>query len=485
MISISEKEFNELKKEKYSFSVSYSISQKEVDPIGMYLTIKGKRKFIFEIDLDKKVGNRYSYIGVNPYKIIKNSKEDITEELINLNEFGEEVKKVIKVKGNIFDYLKDKLDIKFLCLNTDVPFQGGAVGYLAYDTVKLNEKIQDNNLDQLNIPDSYIMFYKYIYCYKHENKQLSIIYNVFKEENESYEQVTKRIYELQYELENIEKPYGIEELESAKDFTSNFSKEQYENIVEKAKQYIRKGDIFQVVLSQRLKFKQRCDAFNVYRKLRKINTSPYLFYIDYEEFQVSGSSPETLVTVNGSTVYTNPIAGTRKRGKDLEEDEKIKNELLKDEKEIAEHVMLVDLGRNDIGKISEFGTVKLDNFMEVNYYSHVMHIVSKVSGKLKGNLKAIDALKACLPVGTVSGAPKVRAMEIIEELENVKRGIYSGAIGYFSFNGNMDSCIAIRSIVFKDGEAFVQAGAGIVYDSIPEMEYYETLNKAMALKEVL
>jgi anthranilate synthase component 1 len=240
-----------------------------------------------------------------------------------------------------------------------------------------------------------------------------------------------------------------------------------------------------VVLSQRFKFKNRSKPFDVYRRLRSKNPSPYLFYIDFGDFQIAGSSPESLVSVKSRIVSTNPIAGTRARGNNPAEDMKLMDELLKDEKETAEHVMLVDLGRNDIGKISKFGTVKMDKFMDVELYSHVIHIVSKVSGELKDDLHYLEALKSCLPVGTVSGAPKIRAMEIIDEIENTKRGVYAGAVGYFSLNGNMDTCIAIRTILFKDDKAYVQAGAGIVYDSAAENEYRETLNKAMAMKEVI
>ena len=279
--------------------------------------------------------------------------------------------------------------------------------------------------------------------------------------------------------------YELKEADKNKKLQFNMTKEKFCSLVEKAKDHIKSGDIFQVVLSQRLKFKTSAEPFDVYRRLRSKKPSPYLFYIDFGDFQAAGSSPESLVTVNGDKVKTNPIAGTRIRGKNPEEDIKLKAELLEDEKEKAEHVMLVDLGRNDIGRISEFGTVKLDRFMEVDFYSHVMHIVSMVSGKLKKPLTCFDALSSCLPVGTVSGAPKIRAMEIIDELEETKRGIYAGAVGYFSYNGNMDTCIAIRTILFKDGYAYVQAGAGIVCDSVPESEYMETLNKAMAMKEVI
>ena len=244
--------------------------------------------------------------------------------------------------------------------------------------------------------------------------------------------------------------HPLEEVDINKSFESNVTEEEYCEMVEKAKEYIKAGDIFQVVLSQRLKFKNTSEPFDVYRRLRSKNPSPYLFYLDFGDFQVAGSSPEILVSVKDNIVKTNPIAGSRPRGKNKEEDEKLKAELIVDEKERAEHLMLVDLGRNDIGKISEFGTVDVNRFMEIDLYSHIMHIVSEVSGELRKGLSCFDALSSCLPVGTVSGAPKVRAMEIIDELENVRRGIYAGGVGYFSYNGNMDTCIAIRTIVFKE-----------------------------------
>lgn len=329
------------------------------------------------------------------------------------------------------------------------------------------------------------MFYKSFICYDHFKHRIYIVYNVYPDEDVEYEEVLQEINGLLQEIKSTNIEFHDLSPQEEKEVNYNFTKEEFCQIVKKAKEYIEKGDIFQVVLSQRLKARVNSHPFEVYRRLRSKNPSPYLFYIDFGVFQLLGSSPESLVSVFGDKVTTNPIAGTRRRGKDVEEDLRLKDELLKDEKERAEHVMLVDLGRNDIGKVSEFGSVKIERFMEVDFYSHVMHIVSTVSGKLKRGLTAFDALIACLPAGTVSGAPKIRAMEIIDELENVRRSFYAGAVGYFSYNGNMDMCIAIRTILFKEGYAYVQAGAGIVYDSIPEMEYCETLNKAMALKEVL
>ena len=264
-------------------------------------------------------------------------------------------------------------------------------------------------------------------------------------------------------------------------YESNFAREDYLAAVEKAKEYIRAGDILQVVPSQRLKTQTKATPFNIYRALRVINPSPYMFYINANGLQLIGSSPEVMVRVENRKVTVRPIAGTRRRGENDEEDQKLAEELLADPKERAEHIMLVDLGRNDVGRVSKFHTVKLDEVMVIEKYSHVMHIVSNVSGELRDDADALDALKACLPAGTLSGAPKVRAMEIIDELEPTKRGPYGGAVGYFDFSGNMDTCITIRTVVMDGQTAYVQAGGGVVADSVPETEFEETLNKARAL----
>ncbi|MNV38205.1 Anthranilate synthase component 1 [compost metagenome] len=269
------------------------------------------------------------------------------------------------------------------------------------------------------------------------------------------------------------------------DIHSNLSKEQFISNVEQAKEYIRAGDIFQVVLSQRFHINTEVSPLHVYRMLRTLNPSPYMYYLKMDEEIIVGTSPEALVKVDGSEVKTRPIAGTRPRGVNEQQDRELAEELLADEKERAEHLMLVDLGRNDLGRVSEFGTVKCDTFMEIEKYSHVMHLVSNVSGKLRKDKDFFDAFLSCLPAGTVSGAPKLRAMEIIAELEREARGAYAGAIGYLGFSGNMDSCITIRTIIFRKGRAYVQAGAGIVWDSVPEKEYDETVNKAKAMLKAI
>jgi anthranilate synthase component 1 len=475
MINLSEKEFKKHKNTGKIFPLYLKVNADQFTPIGIYYSMRGRKKFLLETVYSEREIGRYSFMGADPYLEIKSSQEEV----IVKGSFGVE-----RFKGRVLDYVKNHMDFQYDGAGLSIPFTGGAVGYVGYDVIRQYEKLPLANKDEVNVPEAYLMFYKTFICYDHFEHKMNIVYNVLPEDDEEYETVLSKLKI----LESMIKETSIHEFKEAdknKEMHSNVSKDKFCSMVERAKEYIEAGDIFQVVLSQRLKFKTSSEPFDVYRRLRSKNPSPYLFYIDFGDFQAAGSSPESLVTLNGDTVKTNPIAGTRARGKNPEEDIRLKAELLEDEKERAEHIMLVDLGRNDLGRISEFGTVKLDRFMEVDFYSHVMHIVSMVSGKLKKNLNCFDALSSCLPVGTVSGAPKIRAMGIIDELEDTKRGIYAGAVGYFSYNGNMDTCIAIRTILFKDGYAYVQAGAGIVYDSVPESEYMETLNKAMAMKEVI
>lgn len=475
MINLSEKEFKKHKEKGKIFPLYLKVNADQLTPIAIFYSLKGKNKFLLETVYSEREIGRYSFIGANPYMEIKSFQEEVAI----TGSAGVE-----KIKGRVLDYVKKHMDLQYEDAGLSLPFAGGAVGYVGYDVIRQYEKLTLVNKDEINIPEAYLMFYKTFISYDHFEHKMNIVYNVFPEDQEEYEVIIARLKTLESMI-NKTSACEFKEADKNKEMNSNVTKDKFCSMVARAKEYIEAGDIFQVVLSQRLKFKTSSEPFDVYRRLRSKNPSPYLFYIDFGDFQAAGSSPESLITLNGDTVKTNPIAGTRARGKNPEEDSRLKAELLADEKERAEHIMLVDLGRNDIGRISEFGTVKLDRFMEVDFYSHVMHIVSMVSGKLKKKLTCFDALISCLPVGTVSGAPKIRAMEIIDELEDTKRGIYAGAVGYFSYNGNMDTCIAIRTILFKDGYAYVQAGAGIVYDSVPESEYMETLNKAMAMKEVI
>ena len=476
MVNLTQEEFDNKKSLKVIFPMFTKINGDELTPVNIYYKLKGKYKFLLESASSSKEDSRYSFMGSNPYMIISSRGENVTITKEN---------KVKNKTGKILDFAQAHLLKQYDMNDLDLPFIGGAIGYIGYDVIRQYEKLPDNNPDELDLPETCLLFYKEFICFDHFKNTLMLIHNVFPEEDEDYDTVLNKlnIMKSMVSCENVH--HKLIENSQNKELISNYKKEDFCNLVNKAKDYITSGDIFQVVLSQRFKVKNSIDPFEVYRKLRRSNPSPYMFYIDFEDFKLAGASPESLVKVKGNVVMTNPIAGSRPRGKTPKEDELLKEELLNDEKELAEHLMLVDLGRNDIGKISEFGSVKLDKFMEVEAFSHIMHICSKVSGTLKNELNCFDALKSCLPVGTVSGAPKIRAMEIIDELENTRRGIYSGAIGYFSYGGDMDTCIAIRTIVFKDDFAYVQGGAGIVYDSVPETEYTETLNKTMALMEVL
>lgn len=469
--------FYELKKKGGIIPVILKMNADEFTPVGLFYSLKGKRMFLLESAESGKKWGRYSFLGCNPYMVIKSCKDEIHVETGGKTEV---------IRGKVLDEVRKRVGGCPVLSSAEIPaFIGGAVGYVGYDVVRQYEKLPDDNPDVIGVPEACLMFYKEVIAYDHFHHSVSIIHNVMPEEEVEYERVVERLNEIREEIMKRGKIHPLNTSSNLSGIEANCDKERFCEIVRKAKEYIAAGDIFQVVLSQRITAKTDIDPFTAYRKLRSLNPSPYLFYVDFEDFQIVGSSPESLISVEGRVVRTNPIAGTRPRGRTKEEDERLKEELLSDEKERAEHVMLVDLGRNDLGKVSKFGTVKVDRFMEVDMYSHVMHIVSTVSGELNEDKTCFDALVACLPAGTVSGAPKVRAMEIIDELENVRRGMYAGAVGYIAYTGNMDMCIAIRTIVFKDGNAYIQSGAGIVYDSVPEMEYQETLNKAMALQEVL
>ncbi len=365
-------------------------------------------------------------------------------------------------------------------------FHGGAVGYLSYDQIRFVETLPDKNPDELNLPDLYFMITDTILIFDHVNNTLKIVSNVHvgDDPDAAYAEGSAKIANLK---QRLQAPLQVPELtrtdspQSDATPESNFSKDEYCAIVERAKEYIRAGDIFQVVLSQRFKRPTPCNAVTLYRALRCINPSPYMTLVQFPDCTLVGSSPEVMTAVTGRRCRVRPIAGTRPRGKTAEEDRALGEDLLADEKERAEHIMLVDLGRNDVGRVSAPGTVSPTQLMVIERYSHVMHIVSDVEGELAHGADAFDALQATFPMGTVSGAPKIRAMEIIDELEPVRRGPYSGGCGYISFSGDMDTCIVIRTIVLKDGVAYIQAGAGIVYDSVPEREYEECVNKAAAL----
>jgi anthranilate synthase component 1 len=373
------------------------------------------------------------------------------------------------------------------------PLVAGAIGYFSYDMVRLIERLPKRLRDEIGLFDAVLMFYRGILAFDHVQHRLWVVRNVYTEGPGSwrskYDAAVKEIRRTRQMLEEPaagEKPRkpGKGKPRPLK-ITSNVKRGDYLAIVKKAKQYIREGDIFQVVLSQRFSAKTKAEPFSIYRELRALNPSPYLFYLQLNDVFVVGSSPEMLVKVQGRDVFYRPIAGTRWRGKDESEDQRLEREMLASEKERAEHIMLVDLGRNDLGRVCEYGSVRPEKLLTVERYSHVMHLVSSLRGRLREDVDCFDALMACFPAGTVSGAPKVRAMEIIEELEKTRRGIYAGGILYLDFAGNLDSCIALRTMVIKNGVARIQAGGGIVADSTPQGEFDESVNKSKALLRAL
>lgn len=426
---------------------------------------------------------RYSFLGCNPYLSFSSRGETV-----EIKRGGE----VEQREGRLLEVMRNTTDrYRTVRVPGLPPFTGGAVGYFAYDTVRWIEDIPHSGEDELNLDESVLMFFSNILAFDHVRQQILIIANVFTEDGPAPLEVKyrKAVSEIEALEDRLNRPMPAPAAPSpdqgSLQVRSNFTKEGFLKSVERAKEYIKAGDIFQVVLSQRLTVEVDVDPFTIYRSLRMVNPSPYMFYLRLNGFSVIGSSPERLVKITEGKVYYRPIAGTRPRGRHDDEDALLAEELKGDAKERAEHIMLVDLGRNDLGKVCEYGSVELVDLMFVERYSHVMHLVSTLRGRLRPGLDRFDALMACFPAGTVTGAPKVRAMEIIDELEPSLRSVYAGAILYLDFSGNLDSCISIRTLVVKEGKAYVQAGAGIVADSVPEREFQETLNKARALLKAL
>ena len=439
-----------------------------ITPILAYLRLELKHKLILESIPREKEDSRYSMIAYNPVHEIKFENGVLTD--------NGQVK-----TGDPLNYLGE-LTVK----NTEassLPFTGGAIGFVSYDTISFYENIGEIPEDVIGTPDLHFFLYESYLIFDHKKEQITIV------ESDIYSGRSELDQELAMALvlSNLTRPHK-NEFETVKlnplSFTSNTAKAEFMGMVEQAQTYIKNGDMFQIVLSQRLTSQITGNPFDYYRNLRLTNPSNYLYFLDFGDYQIMGASPESLVSVKNGVVTTNPIAGTRPRGADEAEDDALSKDLLGDQKEVAEHRMLVDLGRNDIGKISKVGTVKVTKYMEVEYFRYVMHLTSVVKGELLDSVSSLDALKSTLPAGTVSGAPKIRAMQRIYELEKTKRGIYAGAIGYLSSNSDMDFAIALRTMVLKDGKAHAQAGAGIVFDSVPENEYQETLNKAKAMTKI-
>ncbi|MBI5188392.1 MAG: chorismate-binding protein [Nitrospirae bacterium] len=491
-------------------------------PVSAYLKLGGTPSFLLESVVGGEKWARYSFLGSKPSKVIRGWGRKI-----EIRDNGQEPQ-IFEVDDPI-EVIKKEI---IACMPVEIKglprFYGGLVGYIGYDMVRFFEIIPDEGRPGLNLPDMFFMVTDTMLIFDSLRQKIKVVSNAHinnKSPEEAYREAIEKIDSI---IERLKEPIehraqstlsltlppiiksppplsspayggriwwgrgggqgwgGDSELRTLNfelhGYASSFvTKEAFEGAVLRAKEYIMSGDVVQVVLSQRFECESKVEPINIYRALRVINPSPYMYYLDTGDASLVGSSPEILVRLEGKKIVLRPIAGTRRRGETEIEDKVLEEELRKDTKEIAEHIMLVDLGRNDVGRVAEIGSVNVTELMTVERYSHVMHLVSNVEGDLKDGLDAFDVLEACFPAGTVTGAPKVRAMEIIEELEPTKRGPYAGAVGYFSYSGNMDTCITIRTLIIKDGKVYVQAGAGIVADSVPEREYTETVNKAMGM----
>ncbi len=435
-----------------------------------------KNSFIFESVEKGTVRGRYTIIGLNPDKIW-----DIHNNIVTLNNG-----KKTKIKTNPLKFLNRLIKEFKISMPSQLPSMSSMlVGYFSYDIIRYIEKIPNKCKDDLNIPDVRLSRPTNLVIYDNLKKKIYYIENVYadtkiKNYREKYNSILKK-FELYKNFENIKLPDKFTFTSNKNKIKSNISKIKFKSLIQKAKSYIKKGDIFQVVLSQRFERKIKKRPIEIYNHLRKSNPSPFMFYFNYEDFNILGSSPEILVRLRKGEITIRPIAGTRPRGRTHKEDSKYVSDLLNDKKELAEHLMLLDLGRNDVGRVSKINSVKVTEKFKVEKYSHVMHIVSNVIGKFDNRTSIFETLLSGFPAGTVSGAPKIRAMEIIDELEKNKRKLYAGGIGYFTPNNEFDTCIALRTALIKDDKFYVQAGAGIVADSKPDKEYAETVNKAKAL----
>jgi anthranilate synthase component 1 len=442
-------------------------------PVAMYEALYEKDRFSFLYESLESLGKqgRYSFLGGNPFLLFK-SKRLKTEITFSGKSFS--------ISGNPIELLR-KVMKSFDSPLPVSPFPGGALGYVAYDAIRHIEIIPDTNVDEMKTPDLYFLFPREIIIFDHQENTMDIIVHDDADPKQRMNILIKKIENSRPKRKKRPVPY----IKSIKDLQSNSSKEAYISSVKKAKEYIYAGDIFQVVLSQRFTIPVQGDPFYVYQSLRRTNPSPYMYYLNLNGLAVLGSSPEILVKMDHTIAVSRPLAGTRPRGKNPSEDKQFETDLFNDAKERAEHIMLVDLARNDLGRVCELGSVRTTHLLEIERYSKVMHFVSHIEGKIHPHRDMFDLFMATFPAGTVSGAPKIRAMEIIEELEPSQRGIYAGGIGYFSFSGETDFCIAIRMIVIQNGMAAIQAGAGIVADSDPEREYQEILNKSRPLMTAL
>ena len=463
------KEIRRLREQGNVIPVYKSVIADFLTPVSAFLKLEKDRPYAFLLESVEggETVARYSFLGCDPFLITRYRKDQPSDEFMQ----------------NLRSTLRR---FKSVTLPNLPPFTGGAVGYFGYDMVRAIENIPDTGRDDLGVDDAVLMFYKTVLAFDHLRHQIHIISNLLVDE--SKEPLETQYAKAEDEIRNIEAllrmpmepPVSTPSQEEVQ-VRSNFEKNDYLNAVSKAKEYIAAGDIFQVVLSQRFEVDLKTASFDIYRALRIVNPSPYMYFLKMPDAAIVGSSPEMLVKIQGDEAAYRPIAGTRPRGSNDVEDERLAQELKADEKERAEHIMLVDLGRNDLGRVCKYGTVRVEDLMFIERYSHVMHLVSALRGQLPPDVDRLDTMMACFPAGTVSGAPKVRAMEIIDELEPTRRGVYSGAIMYLDFSNNLDSCIAIRTLVVKGNKGYIQAGGGIVADSTPEGEYMETVNKSRAL----
>ena len=485
------KEFKEKSKQGNLIPVYKEVLADLDTPVSAYMKMcGGEYSFLLESVEGGEKWARYCFLGFDPSIIISIKGNEVVVEK------NGQAKSTLITKGNPLVGLKDIL-ARYQPVDVEgLPrFSGGAVGFVSYDMVRSFEELPEDTMDDLQVPDARFVITDTLLIFDNVAQTIKIVSNAHVDnENieESYKQAVKNIDAIGKKLRtslpvdvndvNSERSPKVDSLNSIE---SNFEKEHFINAVQKIKNYILEGDVIQVVLAQRLKFNISKDPFTIYRALRSINPSPYMYYLKFGDLKIVGSSPEILVRLEGEKIEVRPIAGTRKRGKSEEEDQALENDLLEDEKELAEHIMLVDLGRNDVGRVAKTNSVSVNEKFTIERYSHVMHIVSNVQGELKKGLDAYDVLAATFPAGTLSGAPKVRAMEIIEELEPTRRGLYGGAVGYISFNGNMDTAIAIRTLLIKNNTAYLGVGAGIVADSIPENEFEETMNKGKALLKAI
>jgi anthranilate synthase component 1 len=453
-------------------------------PISLFKKVaQGPESFLLESVEGGERWGRYSFIGHRSRLVIRVRGDDI--ELRRGND------ECTQFKGQPFAYIKNLMDDFRAAAVTGLPrFFGGLVGYLSYDMVRFFEHLPDPKPDDVGMPDAILTMPEQVVIYDNLTQTIKVVVNCYVQDydnhTDAYDQAVEQIEEteklLRVSMPSQPRPRGPKQDVT---MTSNMDRKRFENIVRRAKEYIEQGEAIQVVLSQRFHTDLHVEPFEIYRALRRVNPSPYMYYLQINDEIVIGASPEVLVRLENGRVALRPIAGTRPRGKDAEEDRRLEEELCADPKERAEHVMLVDLGRNDVGRVAAVGTVEVKDLMVVERYSHVMHLVSHVEGDLAPGLDMFDVLRASFPAGTVSGAPKVRAMEIIDELEPTRRGLYAGAVGYFGFSGNMDFCITIRTLLVRGGRVYLQVGAGIVADSDPAREYEETVNKGKALVKAL